>query len=37
MVKKVEYDFTTYTSFPSSIKLINDEGRKSRSNTMYVH
>jgi len=25
MVRKCEYDFLTWTSFPSSIKLINDE------------
>ena len=25
MVRKIEYDFLTWTSFPSSIKLLNDE------------
>jgi hypothetical protein len=29
MVRKVEFDFLTYTSFPSSIRLTNDEGKKS--------
>jgi len=27
MVRKKEYDFLTWTSFPSSAKLYNDEGR----------
>jgi len=27
MTRKAEYDFLTWTSFPSSIKLTNDEER----------